>query len=493
NVDRLIRIMNQIFDFRKIELDKLDIRVSKSGIVGFTKGMLEFFDYQIKQKYIHISTDFPDEEIEFYFDRDKMDQIIFNLLSNAIKNCPDHGEITLEIRKSVISNRKNDAIPILQWIIKDNGPGIPEEKISNLFDRFSYTDSSVNSQGGTGIGLSIVQEFMKLHHGSVSIKSKARKDGYENSWTMVSLEFPLRDELYTDDQKTVDDTENKLTTSEYKPEVLSDSVSFTGNYHSDENFSLSENAYTALVIDDDKDICRLLKTELSVNYRVYAACNGMEGIQMAEKYMPDIIISDIMMPEIDGFELCKTLKTKVETSHIPIILLTGKSADEDEIKGYSTGADAFISKPFDLEKLLNRIDTLITSRLQLKRSFLSSYGIELKKVVPSNTDEKFIQKFLKIINDNISDHSLNVDKITREIGMSRSMLYKKLNSITNTSVNIFIRKIRLQRATELLTKGEMSITEVAYAVGFDSLPYFSKCFQEEFGVSPSKYNSEVST
>jgi len=242
-----------------------------------------------------------------------------------------------------------------------------------------------------------------------------------------------------------------------------------------------------LIIDDEKDICTLIEKELSPVYKVYKAYDGVMGMELALRHLPTVIISDIMMPDMDGYELCKKLKSKVETSHIPVVLLTGKTGDEDEMEAYATGADAFIPKPFEVSKLLNRIESLISNRIKLKRAFLSSYGIELKDVVPSSTDEKFIQSLLKIIHENISDHKLNVDVITNQMAISRSILYKKLNSIANTSVNLFIRKVRLQKATELLSEGSKNITEVAYAVGFDSLPYFSKCFQEEFGMSPSKY------
>jgi YesN/AraC family two-component response regulator len=205
--------------------------------------------------------------------------------------------------------------------------------------------------------------------------------------------------------------------------------------------------------------------------------------------LPDVVISDIMMPEIDGYEVCRTLKSSIETSHIPVILLTAKSEEKDEMEAYITGADAFIPKPFNADVLVSRIESLIDNRNHLKKMFLSSYGIELKKIVPTKTDEKFIQKLLHIIQTNLADPDLNVDKITREIGISRAQLYKKVKSIANTSVNLLIRSVRLKKAAQLLAEGNLNITEVAYAVGFDNLPYFSRCFQEEFGISPSKYAS----
>ena len=487
NVDRLIRIMNQLFDFRKIELNKTDMKIAKLGIKNLTSNILDFFSYQFKQKNIKLVTDFPADEIEFYFDRDKMDKIFFNLISNALKYSPDDSEINIEIKQVRKKNLKKTNSDFVQWIIRDNGRGIPDSRIKNIFDRFSYSNvKGSGNQGGTGIGLSIVKEFVSLHNGNITIQSQASKDGYEERYTKVIVEFPLDENLYNAEQKVEIQENNKMV---YDSRMKADThqQNQLNNFGDDDRSSETGSAYSVLVIDDDKDICSILKAELLSKYKVFTAFDGNEGMKKALNHVPDIIISDIMMPGKDGFELCRELKTNIETSHIPVILLTGKTADEDEMEGYSKGADAYISKPFDLSKLMARIDSLITNRIQLKRNFLSSYGIELKKVVPTNTDEKFIQAFLKIIHENISDHNLNVDIIIRELGMSRSLLYKKLNSIANTSVNVFIRKVRLKKATELLVEGNMNITEVAYAVGFDSLPYFSKCFQEEFGVSPSKY------
>lgn len=492
NVNRLIRIMNQLFDFRRIELNKATIEVTKADIVEFTITVLTYFEHQIKQNQIDIITDFPDEEIAFYFDTDKMDKIIYNLISNALKHTPDKGEIKIAIKTTTKNQQKQKKTKYLQWIITDNGDGIPESKREYLFNRFAYSYPTVAiGQSGTGIGLSIVKEFVRLHHGKISIHSQSKKDGYQNSFTTVQLEFPIDEKLYRDNQ-IIDyrqDDKQKAGSNRYLITKITKQRNNTFDEKSDSNIE-NDSAYTALIIDDDRDICQLLKAEFTSNYKVCIAHNGKDGIAKAEEFMPDIIISDIMMPEINGYELCKVLKTNLSTSHIPIILLTGKSTGDAELEAYSTGADAYISKPFDMNTLLGRVDALITSRIQLKRAFLSSYGIELKKVVPTNADEKFMKDLLKLIHNHISDHAFNAEKITREIGMSRSMLYKKLKSLTNTSVNVFIRKIRLQKATEFIDEGKMSITEVAYAVGFENLPYFSKCFQDEYGVSPSKYKSD---
>lgn len=489
NVNRLIRLMNQIFDFRKIELEKTDLQVSENGIIQLTNSVIDLFDFQFRQKNINFSTSFPSEEIVFHFDPDKMDKIMYNLISNSWKNTPENGKISIKAEQVIRKFKNFGEIPHLQWVIEDNGKGISENQRRKVFDRYirdANEDRSIT--GGTGIGLSIVHEFVKLHHGSIQIISKAKRDGYSESFTRIILEFPIKNGLYKSEQ---------IETKSNSAKLIEENTWLRNTFHERSNDAIDSEAiklpeecfFNILIIDDDKDMCQLLKEEFSDSYTVILAGDGKEGIDMAMKHLPDIIISDIMMPEINGFELCKTLKTRVETSHIPIILLTGKTSDEDEMHGYTTGADAYISKPFDPAKLSSRVESLIAGRIQLKRIFLSSYGLDLQKVVPTNTDEKFIQDFLRIIHAHISDRNLGIDMITRELGMSRSKLYKKLKSISNTSVNVFIRQVRLQKAAGLLKEGGMNITEVAYSVGFDSLPYFSKCFQEEFGVSPSKYAS----
>ena len=486
NVNRLIRIMNQLFDFRKIELNKIDFNASKADVVMIIRNVIAFFDYQLKQKSIKVHTSFSANSIEFYFDTDKVDKIFYNLISNALKHSEEQGELDISVKTYTTNRFNNSEKEYLQWTIRDNGKGIPERKINSVFDRFSYDNTKeIDNKGGTGIGLSLVKEFVRMHKGEILIESKAREDGFSNSYTAVTVNLPMDKSIYNKEQIS-EQTEIKIS-SDYNSDWAKAITRSVENKNLEEELIPEYRANTVLIIDDEKDICTLIEKELSPVYKVYKAYDGVMGMELALRHLPTVIISDIMMPDMDGYELCKKLKSKVETSHIPVVLLTGKTGDEDEMEAYATGADAFIPKPFEVSKLLNRIESLISNRIKLKRAFLSSYGIELKDVVPSSTDEKFIQSLLKIIHENISDHKLNFDVITNQMAISRSILYKKLNSIANTSVNLFIRKVRLQKATELLSEGSKNITEVAYAVGFDSLPYFSKCFQEEFGMSPSKY------
>ena len=489
NVNRLMRIVEQIFDFRKVELNKVDLAVTKNPIINFTQNIITYFEYQISQKHLTLQTHFPEEEIEFYFDTDKMEKIIYNLVSNSVKFTPaTGGKITIEIQTIQKSSENNKRY--LKWIIQDNGKGICKENLDKVFDRYSHLgEDKTNNYGGTGIGLSIVKAFVELHHGNMLIESNSKKDGYQKSYTRIMLEFPMDDTWF---KEWLNEEEQKELQIDEPGWVKVDALTYdTGYEHQPNNQQMGEDSKpTILLIDDDKDLCSLMCRELSEKYKIYIAHDGQEALGKAEKHLPDLVISDVMMTGMDGYELCNKLKTNLETSHIPIILLTAKSIEEDEGQSYQTGADAFITKPFNLDNLILRIDTLIINRVNLKNAFLSAYGIELNKVVPTRTDEKFIQTLLQIINNHISDHDLNVDKISPEIGMSRSQLYKKINAVANTSVNLFIRKVRLKKAAELLLESNMNVTEVAYKVGFDNLSYFSTCFQAEFGMSPTKFASK---
>jgi len=489
NVTRIMHIIDQIFDFRRIELNKMEMKVEKANLVDFTESIIDYYDYQIQQKCIRLGTCFEERDLSFYFDPDKMDKIIFNLLSNAIKYTPDNGTIDITVRKSTMSTGRNSLKPCIEWTIKDSGKGIPREKLAGIYDRFPQDGFGREDKRGTGIGLSIVKEFTEMHKGVISIESHAGGNSDEQTYTLVRLLFPIDDEMYSKNQKASQGNVKTLM-DEYR---LVRSISVESDWEEEagqpEISKSSEQAYSILVVDDESDMCDLIENALSQFYYVYKANDGKAGLQKAIKYQPDIIISDIVMPEMDGYDFCKIIKSKVETSHIPVLLLTAKTTTDDEIAAYTTGADAFITKPFDINLLKNRVDGLIDNRQKLRRSFLSDFGIKLEKVVPSQMDEKFMKKLIQLINENIAEKDLNVQKITREMGISRSQLYIKVKSVANTSVNLLIRSIRMRRAAMLLASGGMNVSEAAYAVGFDNLPYFSKCFHEEFGQSPSSYAS----
>lgn len=480
NVQRLLKIMSQLIDFRKIELNKTDLKVIESDIVEFTRHTISYFDFQIHQSNIAVNTKLPEKPLFLYFDPDKMDKILYNIISNAIKFSDEHSEIVIDVQP--VKNKGDDAY--IEITIEDFGPGVPENRQKKIFDRFSsFGTSSESMKGGTGIGLSIVKEFVEMHHGTIRFESRHQTDGHQDTGTKVTLRFPRNKDLFRSDQFAGSDAalrnifDANMNIEQEIPVA----------YHTREEESLSPGKHKVLIIEDDAEVRKLLVRELSPKYQVSEAQNGNSGLEKAVHGMPDIIVSDIMMPEMNGYHLCEAVKNKTETSHIPVILLTAKSSDEDEIKGHRSGADAFVTKPFNINTLISQIESLIFNRNKLRNSFLNSFGIDLNIVVPTNADQKFMEKLIRIIHENIADPELDVNKFTREMGMSRSQLYKKVNALANTSVKLLIRKVRLHQAATLLSGGGLTVAEVSDRVGFNSTTYFSKCFQEEFRVSPSKY------
>jgi CheY-like chemotaxis protein len=491
NVLRLLRIVMQIFDFRKIELNKIQLNAARYDIVPFICSIIQYFDYLAVENKVKIQFNYDrDKDLSFYFDPDKMDKILYNILSNAMRYSPEHATILINVCSFNLKDQKsNEEIPYIKIEIEDEGPGIGAERLNTIYERFNFIESDSSSyRGGSGIGLSIAKEFTELHHGSIQVISPCKTNAPDaQPGTKVILIFPADDRFLHFEQISNSVQrheeiihENQLTVvDQYSVEDVNEELELQEILHS--------RAYRILIIEDDPELRGLLRNDFGIYHELIEARDGESGIRKAKDIIPDLIISDVKLPGISGIDLLTKLKQAFETSHIPIILLTAKTTQNDEIEAYDKGADAFVRKPFNIKTLLHLADSLIENRLKLKQQFLSSYGVELRNAVPTNADEKFIDKLLKLINDHISDPKLGIAQLTCELGMSRAQLYKKVNAITNTSVKLFIRKIRLNRAAQLLKENDFTITEISYAVGFDSLPYFSKCFHEEFGMSPSKY------
>jgi signal transduction histidine kinase/DNA-binding response OmpR family regulator len=495
NVLRLLRIAMQILDFRKIELNKVQFEVARYDIVPFIHSIIQYFEYQAVENKVNIQFNYDrDKDLSFYFDPDKMDKILYNILSNAMRYSPEHATILINI--SSIYKKGQPArgeIPYIKIEIEDEGPGISADRLNTIYERFGSNESeSSRLREGSGIGLSIAKEFTELHNGSIQVISPCKTNAPDTQpGTKVILMFPSDDMFLQNEQIT-----NSI--QRHEEIILENQLTIVDQYaeeEADEEFEpqdiLHSQAYRILLIEDDPELRGLMRNDFGICHELIEARDGESGLRKAKDIIPDLIISDVMLPGISGYDLLTALKQAVETSHIPIILLTAKTTQNDEIEAYAKGADAFVRKPFNLKTLKHLAESLIENRLKLKQQFLSSYGIELRNAVPTNTDEKFIERLIKLTNDHISDPKLGVTLFTRELGMSRAQLYKKVNAITNTSVKLFIRKIRLNKAAQLLKEENLTITEISYTVGFDSLPYFSKCFHEEFGVSPSKYAESI--
>ena len=460
NVLVLTQLVSEILDFRKVQNGKMELRLSDFNLAECMKQWIKLFSASAQKKHIAISMNAPDAVI-LRADQDKIERICYNLLSNALKYTSEGGEITLTAKE------ENGRVMIS---VADNGCGIASDELAYIFNRFYQAK---NSGRGTGIGLAIVKAFTELHHGEVSVKSEIGK-GSTFTINIPRWQEGKVTELSTDSIKqVVDYTETQEIPNQAR--------------HIDDLIKLYQtDKPEVLIIDDNNDIRTYLRTVLSESYNVSEASDGKSGLELARRIVPDIILSDIMMPIMDGLEFCQELKTDKAISHIPVILLTARNLDEQRAEGYEHGADAYIAKPFSLRLLLSRIENLIESRKKLSQ--VLSKGVEDDEIgnISNEIDKSFLKQLRKIIQENLANSDLSVEQIGDEIGLSRVQLYRKVKALTGNSPVEIVRKARLTRARHLLQTTERTVSEIAYSVGFSTPSYFSKCYKEEFGENPKK-------
>jgi signal transduction histidine kinase/DNA-binding response OmpR family regulator/streptogramin lyase len=470
NASRLLSLINQLMDLSKLEAGRLKLEASSGNIVKFVKGVAMLFESLAERKDIILKVKSTNNEIEAYFDKEKMEKILTNLFSNAFKFTPVGGKITV-----VISENEMNSVIIK---IKDTGIGISEKEIPRLFDRFYQVDSSqTRVQQGTGIGLSLTKELVELHNGTISVESR------EEEWTEVTVTLPLGKEHLlpeeiveagdsTLESKILVEDEDTITSSSFEKSLPED---------------FDKDKTIILVVEDNTDVREYIKESLGEDYQVEEAANGEQGLRKAENIIPDLIISDIMMPKMDGNELSRILKNDEKTSHIPIILLTAKTEQDSKIEGLATGADDYLVKPFDTEELQIRIKNIIENRRKLQKKFregefVSARGKEKKL---SRIDERFMNKIMEVIQQHISEEDFSIEVFGNEVGMSRSQLHRKLKALSGKSASRYIRSVRLARAKKMIDDQNGNISEIAYSVGFSSPAYFTKCFKDEYGYPPS--------
>ncbi|MEW4922500.1 two-component regulator propeller domain-containing protein [Algibacter sp. 2305UL17-15] len=453
NSKRLLNLVNQLLDLSKLETGHLNLSVSQGNLSLFLNQLVTAFKFKAEDKEITFSYHIQHTE-NAWFDKDVIEKIVTNLLANAIKYTPSHGKIHFDASKQQGQ--------IILTII-NNGNTISTEKIGKLFRRY-YQDSK--SADGVGIGLSLVKELTVLSHGNI-VAHALNKDDIQFTVTL-----PIERSFFN--------------ASEIAEETLPD-ISDT-----DDNYNLQQTAKTKtnpllLIVEDDEDIRIFLKSIFRDTHAIEEAINGEQGIKKAIKIIPDIIISDIMMPKTDGIVLCNTLKHDERTSHIPIILLTAKSGNDNEIKGLKTGADDYVVKPFNSEKLKIKVKNLIELRLQLQQRY--STTLELKDIATTSVEQQFLNKLKAVLNENITDTSFNSDMFSKTMLMSRMQLHRKLKALTGLSTTEFIRSERLKLGVKLLQTSDLSISEIAYQIGFNTPSYFIKCFKETYKSTPSEYVS----
>jgi signal transduction histidine kinase/CheY-like chemotaxis protein/ligand-binding sensor domain-containing protein len=447
-------LVNQLLDFRRLEISGEKLNLTFGDLVDFVMQFEDLFGKLAEEKQIDFSIQSEKSELFLYFDKDKLHKVINNLLSNSFKFTPAGG--TIRIRLSLPKTTLESDIVQLEVI--DSGSGIAEKDLPNVFNRFYQASTT---QGGSGIGLHLVKEYVELHSGAIIVESEP------NVKTVFTVTIPTN----LAPQKS--DSETLIVVSE---EIIDNKLIGTASKKE-----------TLLVVEDNDDLRRFLVTELSHKYEVFEAADGEVGEKLALSKSPDLIVSDVMMPKVDGFELCKLIKSNVQTSHIPVILLTARTSEELKMTGYQSGADEYLAKPFNLEILLLRIEKLIVQKNQRQSTFSKKLEVNPKEITITSIDEQLIEKALVCMEKNMDNPYYSVQQFSQDLGMDRTVLYKKLQSITGLAPSEFIRSIRLKRAAQLLTQGNYPVAEVAEKVGFNTQKYFSKYFKESFGVSPSKY------
>ena len=465
NVNILLRLVNQILDFRKYENGMMEYTPVPVDILSSFEGWNESFLAAARKKHIHFSFDkMADTDYHTLADVEKLERIYFNLLSNAFKFTPENGKVT--VRLSPLT--KEDG----RWIrftVANTGSMISVEHIRNIFDRFYRIDMH---HAGSGIGLALVKAFVELHKGTISVESDEKQGTIftvdlpmQTCEVTVSVDSPLSSSIGASVSSALN---NAQVAEEEEPEKDYDS-----------------SKPSVLVIDDNADIRSYVYSLLHTDYTVIEAVDGSDGIRKAMKYVPDLIISDVMMPGIDGIECCRRLKSELQTCHIPVILLTACSLDEQRIQGYDGGADSYISKPFSSQLLLARVRNLIDSHRRLKQFFGDRHTLAKEDVC--DMDKNFVEKFKSLLDAKLGDSNLNVEDLGNDMGLSRVQLYRKIKSLTNYSPNELLRIARLKKAASLLASSDMTVAEIGYEVGFSSPSYFTKCYKEQFGESPTDF------
>ncbi|WP_036691953.1 hybrid sensor histidine kinase/response regulator transcription factor [Pedobacter glucosidilyticus] len=471
NTDRLLRLVTELMDFRKIEAGKVDLEVQEHNLVDFLNDIYNSFSILARNKKITYSFYHDVNSLNIYFDKSQLEKVFFNLLSNAFKFTSDGGEIVISIKDST-------NVCIIE--IADNGCGIAEDDHKNLFRKFFQSKLKQLEAPGSGIGLALSKSILELHKGTINFKSKLAQDG-KNGYTIFQVEL-LKGVKHFDKNSF----KQSVSLENYK---LINDVDLINEDVID--FDTEFGNVQILVIEDNDEIREYIRSSLNKSYNIETAENGAIGIEKAFESLPDLIISDVKMPEKDGLELCKILKSNETTSHIPIILLTARTTFIQQLSGLENGADVYLTKPFSLQILRLNIKNLLATRKAMRERFSKEMTFEPTKVIINHADEKFLKRLMLIVEDHIDDSEFDVEQLIDKVGMSRRVLYKKLSALTNMTAADFIKSIRLKKAVLLLENGGFNVSEVAFAVGFNDPKYFTKSFKKQFGKSPREYQNSL--
>jgi DNA-binding response OmpR family regulator len=477
NARRLLNLVNQLLDFRKMEEQDIRLQPVEGNIVQFVKDLTSSFSDISEKKRVRLMFTTAVTGLHTFFDPDKLEKILFNLLSNAFKFTPEGGEVEVSVDVTGQEGADGTENGQVRIRVRDTGIGIPADKHEKVFERFFQHDIPGNLVNqGSGIGLAITREFVKLHGGTIRVESAPEKG------SVFTVLLPVR------------------TLAGYIPALaaapgsngtaLEESSAEMEAAPRPESSANSRKKPSLLLVEDNEDFRFYLKDNLKAHYCIVEAANGREGWQQAAALVPDLIVSDIMMPEMDGLELCRRIRKDKRTSHIPVILLTARAAEEQKREGYGIGANDYVTKPFNFEILHARIRNLIAQQEAFRKAFGKGFEVAPGDIQITSLDEKLIAKAVAEVEKNMGNPDFSVEELSRELGMSRVHLYKKLLSLTGKSPIEFIRTVRLKRAAQLLEKSQLTVSEIAYQVGFNNPKYFTKYFKEEFKVLPSLYATQ---
>jgi DNA-binding response OmpR family regulator/nitrogen-specific signal transduction histidine kinase len=451
NAQRLLSLVNNLLDFRKLEMGQQKLELTNGDIFEFVRTVCETFRPISTEKGIGLGYAIPNEQFYINFDSRKLQHILYNLLSNAFKFTPAGGQIAVSVAKTDTER--------LSITVKDTGCGIPSRDLPHIFDRYYQSKNTADpSVTGTGIGLHLTKEYLQLHGGSITVNSKLGEGTTFTAFLPTNIKMK----------------EQPLPAEPHQQAETSETESHKANL---------------LIVDDNDEFRQFLCGELAEQYNIHQAANGEEALTVIAEQDIDLMVSDVMMPAMDGMTLCRRIKQDVNTSHVMVILLTARTAEESKIEGFRAGADDYLSKPFNMEMLQLRISHLLELRRQRNQDFLKGEDVEVEAVALNEIDQKFLRSAVEAIERHLSNEEYDIDALAADVCMSRSTLYRKLHSLTGQKPSLFIRAIRLKHAARMIKEGSYNLTEISTLCGFSSPSYFSRCFKAQYGVPPGSYCS----
>ena len=470
NAQRILTLVNQILDVRKIDKQQMHLHCNETDMKSFVSAICKIYEYNAQERGISFTFEAPQEPLKAWIDRTQFDKVVSNLLSNAFKYSYDQGHIAVGLAQGHDESRRDALKDYVELTVTDDGMGLREDTIQHIFDRFYQGKTAAATHvEGTGIGLNLCKMIIDMHHGAISAAN--RQDGQRGS--VFTVRIP----------------QGKAHLSEAEIETVADKTTVAQPSRTKQP---PRTNYRVMVVDDDEEIGRYISQELGVYYRFSVCHNGKEALKELLTNPYDVVISDVLMPEMDGFTLLRMLKTNVNINHIPVIMLTTNSDIGNRLEGLERGADAYLGKPFSMDELHVVIDNLIRNHQRLKGKFSGAQQPtdKVNTIEMKGNDEALMERIMKSINDHLSDSDYNVDVMCDEVGISRAHLHRKMKEMTGIHVSEFIRNIRMEQAALMISQHKVNVTQVAYAVGFSNAGYFSTVFRRHFGVTPSEYEEQ---